>query len=104
MAADKKRKRLTAKKKFEIYVKTRDEDAPVGEILREYGLHLSDLREIEESVEAWAVHGLKQRNNPKASKEIDGKDLKALQQELDKKDRALADLTVEYLVLKKNDN
>lgn len=101
--ADKKPKRLTAKKKFEIYLRTRPEDAPVGEILREYGLHLSDLREIEESVETWAVHGLKQKNNLKGSKEISKEDLTVLKEELDQKDRALADLTVEYMVLKKND-
>ena len=98
-----KGKRLTAKKKFEIYIKTRGEDAPVGEILREYGLHLSDLREIEESVESWAVHGLKQKNNKKASKDVNEEDLKAMQKELEKKDKALADLTVEYTILKKND-
>jgi hypothetical protein len=54
---EKKTKRprlLTAKKKFEIYPATRGKDAPVGEILWKHGLHLSDLRVIEESV-AWLV-------------------------------------------------
>jgi hypothetical protein len=34
-----KRKRLTAKTKFDIYLKTRPKNAPVGELLRKYGLH-----------------------------------------------------------------
>ncbi|MCK4258371.1 MAG: hypothetical protein KAX49_05300 [Halanaerobiales bacterium] len=39
-----KRKRLTAKTKFNIFLNTRAKDAPVGKFLREYGLHLADLK------------------------------------------------------------
>lgn len=100
----KKRKRMTAKKKFEIYLRTRGDEAAVGEILREYGLHLSDLREIEETVESWAIHGLKQKKTPKASDGVSKDDLKALRAELDTKDKTIADLTVEYIALKKKDD
>ena len=37
--------RLTAQRKLELYQATRAPEAPVGEILRQYGLHLDDLRE-----------------------------------------------------------
>jgi len=100
-----KKKRLTAKTKFDIYLKTRPKDAPIGEILREYGLHLSDLKQIEEAVEAGAIAGLKTKSSSKSDlKEITPEDYKILQKELERKEKALAELTVEYLILKKNDN
>ena len=54
-----RRKRLTAKTKYNIFLMTRAKDAPVGEILREYGLHLVDLKKIEETVEQAAIANLK---------------------------------------------
>jgi len=98
-----KRRRLTAKTKFEIYIKTRDE-SNVGEVLREYGIHLSDLREIEELVEAGAVDRLKTKGaKTKVLEEVSFEEYQELAKELDRKEKALADLTVEYLILKKND-
>jgi hypothetical protein len=41
-----------------MYMETRSTDAPVGEILRRYGLLLPDLREIEETVEQAAISAL----------------------------------------------
>lgn len=43
MAETKPSQRLTAERKFRIFLETRKEDAPVGEILRKYGLTLADL-------------------------------------------------------------
>lgn len=42
MAEIKPWQRLTAERKFRIFLETRKEDAPVGEILRKYGLTLAD--------------------------------------------------------------
>ena len=52
---ERKRKRLTAKRKFEIYLETKQAGAKIGEILRREGIHLNDLREIEELVERGAL-------------------------------------------------
>jgi len=41
-----KPERLTAKLKFEIYLKTREPGAPMAEILRHHGLHLDDLKSV----------------------------------------------------------
>lgn len=99
-----KRSRLTAKKKFEIYLATRGKDAPVGEILREHGLHLSDLRVIEETVEDGAIENLKRRSSKaKNSEPVTVEDYNALLRQLEKKEKALADLAVEFTILKKND-
>ena len=50
-----KPERLTAKLKFEIYLKTREAGAPVAEVLRYHGLHLDDLKRIAEAVKACRV-------------------------------------------------
>lgn len=99
-----KRPRLTAKKKFEIYLETRGEDAPVGEILRKYGLHLSDLRIIEETIEFGAIESLKRRGNKaKNTEPVSSEDYNALLSQLEQKEKALADLAVEFTLLKKKD-
>lgn len=88
-----------------VYLATRGENAPVGEILRENGLHLSDLRIIEETVENSAVEGLKRRNSKVNNSEpVSGEDYNALLRQLEQKEKALADLAVEFLILKKTIN
>jgi hypothetical protein len=97
-----RRKRLTAQRKFEIYLETRAKDAPVGEILRRYGLHLPDLKEIEQTVEHSATEALKLRNKgAKASATVPAEVYNALLNELQVKEKALSDITVEYTLLKK---
>jgi hypothetical protein len=57
-----KGRRLTARRKFQIYVETRGENAPVGEILRRWNLSLEQLREIERVVQDGAEHALRVRS------------------------------------------
>ena len=86
-----RRKRLTAQRKFEIYLETRAKDAPVGEILRRYGLHLPDLKEIEQTVEHSATEALKLRNKgAKASATVPAEVYNALLNELQVKEKASA--------------
>jgi hypothetical protein len=75
----------------------------VGEILRKYGLHLADLKQIEEAVENGAISALKTRSPKSELKEVTTEDYIALQKELERKEKALAELSVEYTILKKND-
>lgn len=99
------KKRLTARRKFEIYLATRGEDAPVGEILRKYGLHLNDLREIEKTIEGSAIEALKTRNSKRKSAEpVSAEEHRAVVLELNRKEKALSDITVEYTLLKKKDS
>lgn len=98
------KKRLTARRKFEIYLATRGEDAPVGEILRKYGLHLNDLREIEKTIESSAVEALKSRNSRrKGGEPVSAEEHRAVVLELQRKEKALSEITVEYTLLKKKD-
>jgi hypothetical protein len=56
MSKSERRPRLTAARKFELYLATRSPDAPLGENLRQYGVHLDDLRAIEQqTVESSAL-------------------------------------------------
>lgn len=57
------RKRLTAKRKFELYLEAKQKEANIGEILRRHGVHLNDLRRIEGQVEQAAIEALKGRHN-----------------------------------------
>ena len=99
------RKRLTADRKFELYLATQGPDAPVGEILRKAGLTLEDLREIEETVEKSAVTGLKARTRSArySKRGVTAEEHQQLVLELQEKEKALADLTVEHMLLKKKD-
>lgn len=54
-----KKQRMTARRKFEVFLETRQKDANLGEILRRHGLHMNDLRRIEAAVERGATEALK---------------------------------------------
>ncbi|OGB90078.1 hypothetical protein A2625_01945 [candidate division WOR-1 bacterium RIFCSPHIGHO2_01_FULL_53_15] len=98
------RKRLTAKRKFELYLEAKRNEANVGEVLRRYGVHLNDLRQIEAAVERAAVKALKGRyTNGSATESVSLADYGALVQELARKEKVLADLAVEYTLLKKSE-
>jgi transposase-like protein len=96
-------KRLTAQKKFELYLETRTPEAPIGEIIRRYGAHLPQLRHIEEVVESAAMAALKAdgRKRPQPSVVTPERVLQ-LEAELAEKTQALAELSVAYSLLEKN--
>jgi len=101
---ERKRKRLTAKRKFEIYLETRQEGAKIGEVLRREGIHLDDLREIEELVERGAVGALKSKGPGRAiRRKIDPLEYDQVKRELHEKERAMSDLMVEHMLLKKSE-
>ena len=104
MPKTERRPRLTADRKLELYLTTRSPDVPLGETLRQYGVHLDDLREIERVIERSALAGLKaqgrQRRHPT---DVSSARLQQLEQELAEKTRALADLSVAFTLLEKKE-
>lgn len=97
-------KRLTAKRKFEVYLEAKKEPEKMGEVLRRYGLHLSDFKRIEKAVEAAAAEALKGRRGKSGqAASISESEYAELVQELAEKNKALAELTVEYTLLKKSE-
>jgi hypothetical protein len=99
-----RRPRLTAARKFELYLATRSADAPLGEILRQYGVHLDDLRAIECIVENSALAGLKaQARHGRQPTDLSPEWVQQLEQELAEKTRALAELGVSFALLEKKE-
>jgi hypothetical protein len=104
MSKTERRPRLTAARKFELYLATRSPDAPLGEILRQYGVHLDDLRAIEQTVESSALAGLKaQARHGRLPTDLSPERVQQLEQEVAEKTRALAELSVSYTVLEKKE-
>jgi len=104
MTKTKSTQRLTAQRKLELYRATRAPDAPVGEILREYGLHLDDLREIEQTIESAALAALKVNGrHGRRPSDVSPERVLQLEQELGEKTRALAELSVAFTVLEKKE-
>ena len=96
--------RLTASRKLELYLATRSPEAPVGEILRQYSLHLDDLRQIEQTIESAALAALKvQGRHGRLPTDVSPERLLHLEQELTEKTRALAELSVAFTVLEKKE-
>ena len=99
-----RRPRLTAARKLELYLLTRTPDAPVGEILRQFGAHLDDLRQIERVVESSALAGLKaQTRHGRQPTDLSPERVTQLEQELAEKTHALAELSVAFTLLEKKD-
>lgn len=104
MTKTKSTQRLTAQRKLELYRATRAPDAPVGEILREYGLHLDDLREIEQTIESAALAALKVNGrHGRLPSDVSPERVLQLEQELGEKTRALAELSVAFTLLEKKE-
>jgi hypothetical protein len=104
MSKSERRPRLTAARKLELYLATRSPDAPLGEILRQYGVHLDDLRAIERVVESSALAGLKaQSRHGRRPTDVTPERVQQLEEELAEKTRALAELGVSFALLEKKD-
>ncbi len=104
MSKSESRPRLTATRKFELYLATRSPAAPLGEVLRQYGVHLDDLRVIERTVESSALVGLKTYSrHTRQPTDLSPARVQQLEQELAEKTHALAELSVSYTLLEKKD-
>ena len=96
--------RLTAQRKLELYQATRIPDAPIGELLRQYGVHLDDLRQIEQTVESAALAALKvQGRHGRLPTVVTPERVQQLEQEVSEKMQALAELSIAYTVLEKKE-
>ncbi len=96
--------RLTAQRKLELYQATRVPDAPLGEILRQYSVHLDDLRQIEQTVESAALAALKaQGRHGRLPTLVTPERVQQLEQEVNEKLQALAELSVAYTLLEKKE-
>jgi transposase-like protein len=96
----KKRRFLSAEKKFQIFLEAQSTTKPIGELLRREGLFSTDLARIRNQVREGAL----QRLSAKPGKKQDLVGTTAydtIKLELQEKERAMADLTVELAILRK---
>jgi transposase-like protein len=96
----KKRRYLSAEKKFQIYLETQRPDQPVGEILRREGLFSTDLARIRQQVREGALQRLGAKPGRKVEL-VSTESYEKLKAELGEKERALADQAVELTILRK---
>ncbi|NDE85799.1 MAG: hypothetical protein EB056_07265 [Verrucomicrobia bacterium] len=101
--SNKKRRFLSAEKKFQIYLEAQSSDKPVGELLRREGLFSTDLARIRQQVKEGALVRLSAKPGRKAET-VASSEFEALKQELMEKERALADMAVELTLLRKKTN
>jgi len=99
----KKRRFLTAEKKFQIYLEAQGSDKPIGELLRREGLFSTDLARIRQQVKEGALQRLGAKPGKKPG-HVDTEACDAIKRELQDKERALADLSVELAILRKKTN
>ena len=104
-SSEEKRKRryLSPEKKYQIFLESQRGESPVGEILRREGIYSTDLTRIRNKVKEGALERLADRAGAKR-KTVSQDDYDALKHELEEKERALADLSVELAVLRKKTN
>ena len=100
---EKKRRYLSAEKKFQIYLEAQDSGQPVGEILRREGLFSTDLARIRQQVKEGALQRLGAKPGRQQS-QVSTEAYEAIKLELQNKERALADQAVELAILRKKTN
>ena len=100
---EKKRRYLSAEKKFQIYLEAQDGGKPVGELLRREGLFSTDLARIRQQVKEGALQRLSAKPGRQQS-QVSTEAYEANKLELQNKERALADQSVELAILRKKTN
>ena len=100
---EKKRRYLSAEKKFQIYLEAQTSDQPIGQLLRREGLYSTDLARIRQQVREGAIQRLGIKPGRK-QEQVNTDAYEALKTELQVKERTLADLSVELAILRKKTN
>jgi transposase-like protein len=103
LKGNKVRRKLSAEKKFQIYLEAQRSDQPVGDILRREGLYAADLTRIRDQVREGALERLSARPG-KRPQMVPRESYEALKQELEKKERALAEYAMELTIMQKKTN
>jgi transposase-like protein len=96
----KKRRYLSAEKKYQIYLEAQRPDQPVGELLRREGLFSTDLARIRQQVREGALQRLGAKPGRKVE-QVSAEAYEKLRADLLEKERALADQAVELTILRK---
>ena len=100
-----KRRKLSGEKKYQILEEIKRNPEKKGEILRREGLYTGDIQRYEEIVRASGIKALSaSRPGKQRLKEVTVESYEAMERDVAKKEKALAELSVEFLILKKKVN
>ena len=99
----KKRRFLSPEKKYQIFLESQRNEKPVGELLRREGLYSSDLVRIQEKAKQGALERLGDRPGPR-KKTVSQQEYETLKEELQEKERVMAEMAVELAILRKKTN
>jgi len=98
-----KRRHLSPEEKFQIFMEAirAKENESVGEVLRRWGIHSSDLVRIKRTVEQSSLEAFKERKSrkPKVAVELH----QALQREKERLEATVLEQAAELALLKKKD-
>lgn len=95
-------KKLSGQEKWRIFMETTIKDAPVGEILRRHGLYSSELTKIRRQAEEGALKEFGKNRHSKRPESVPYAEHEKVKAELTAKEKALAQMSEEYLILKKS--
>jgi len=98
------RKKLSPEEKWRIYQEAAVPGAPIGEILRKYGMYPAELAKIRQGVEKGAKEELGRNKYRKKPLKVDYGEYEKIKAELSAKEKALAEMSQEFLILKKKVN
>ena len=99
-----KRRILPAEKKYAIVEEVKRNSSTKAEVLRREGLYTADLQRFEEIARNGAIKALGQSHpgrKKKYAEEVTPEAYEALKRDLDRKEKALAELAIEFTILKK---
>lgn len=99
----KKRRFLSPEKKYQIFLESQRSEKPVGDLLRREGLYSSDLVRIQQKAKEGALERLGDRPGPR-KKTVSQQEYETLKQELQEKERVMAEMAVELAILRKKTN
>lgn len=101
-AGRKRRKRLTAERKYEIFLETSKAESVTGEVLRREGIYASDLSRYRKLVREGAIESLK--SSVKRGPSEEEQKIVRLEEELRKRDEVISQLSMERMILSKKVN
>jgi transposase-like protein len=102
-SGSKKRRFLSAEKKYQVFLEAQRGQTPVGDLLRREGLYSTDLARIQKKVQEGALERLGDRPG-KRKKTVSDSEYARLKKELEEKERVMAEMAVELAILRKKTN
>ncbi|MGA3282582.1 MAG: hypothetical protein ABSD50_16560 [Smithella sp.] len=104
MTYEKGKKKPNIDEKWQIYLETSAPGAQVGEILRKRGMYPAELTKIRAQVEEGAKKELGRNKYLKKRVDVSYNEHERVKADLAAKEKALAEMSQEYLILKKKVN